>query len=168
MKLMSNPEIANLDIFTGLSPADLKWVAPLVEVCSFAPAEVVFEQGQMAAYLFVLLKGKVLVHFKPYDGPALTVAHIEAGGVFGWSAVLGRATYTSGAAAAEASEAIRLRGDKLRSLCEQHPEIGLVVLDQLASVIAERLRSTHGQILTMLTEGMALSAEWRQRLLKHD
>ncbi len=163
---MSNSEIANLTIFEGLSPADLKWVTPLIEVTVFNPGEDIFAQGQMAAYLYILLKGKVLVHFKPYDGPALAVAHIEAGGVFGWSAALGRTSYTSAATAVEASEALRMRGDKLRNLCEQHPEIGVVVLDQLASVIAERLRSTHSQILSMLTEGMALSAEWQERLRK--
>jgi CRP-like cAMP-binding protein len=165
---MQNPEIANLAIFEGLRPEDLKRISPLIEACSFKTDDVIFEQGQAAVHLFILLKGKVLVNFKPYDGPALIVAHIDAGGIFGWSAALGRVTYTSGAVAAETGEAIRMRGDKLRMLCEQHPEIGVVVLDQLANGIAERLRSTHGQILTMLTEGMAISADWRKRLMKND
>jgi len=165
---MQNSEIASLAVFESLALKDMKWIIPLVEACSFSPAEIIFEQGQVAIFLYILLKGEVLVHFKPYDGPTLTVAHIRAGCVFGWSAALGRTSYTSGATAVEASEAIRLRGDKLRSLCEQRPEIGVVVLDQLAGIIAERLRSTHGQILSMLTEGMALSAEWRERLTKND
>jgi CRP/FNR family cyclic AMP-dependent transcriptional regulator len=168
MESMQNSEIASLAIFEGLTPKDLKRITPLIEGCTFSPAEIIFDQGQVATFLYILLKGEVLVHFKPYDGPTLTVAHVSAGGIFGWSAALGRTTYTSGATAVVASEAIRLHGDKLRSLCEQHPEIGVVVLDQLASVIAERLRSTHGQILSMLTESMALSAEWRKRLTKND
>jgi CRP/FNR family transcriptional regulator, cyclic AMP receptor protein len=165
---MQNSELASLAIFEGLAPEDMRWVTPLLETCSFAQDDVIFEQGHVAIHLYILLKGEVLVRFKPYDGPVLTVAHIQAGGVFGWSAALGRTTYSSGAVAAECGEAIRIRGEQLRALCEQHPAIGVVVLDQLANVIAERLRSTHGQILDMLTEGMTLSTEWRKRLKRDD
>ena len=49
------------------------------------------------------------------------------------------------------------------SVSDQDP-----LVPKLAGIIAERLRSTHGQILSMLTEGMALSVEWRMRLTKND
>ena len=165
---MLNQESIHLSIFEGLDPAAMRLIDPMLEVCSFHQDESIFEQGQTATYLYILLQGEVIIRFKPYDGPALTVAHIEQGGVFGWSSALGRDSYTSGAVAVQDSRATRLRGDQLHKLCEQRPEIGVVVLERLASVIAERLQSTHAQILSILTEGMELNNEWRKRLAKND
>ena len=132
-------------------------MAPLLEPVNLAQNEVIFEQGRIAEHLYILLEGEVVVNFKPYDGPQLTVAHIHPGGVFGWSAILGRQVYTSIALAAVDSVAIRMRGEELRSLCEEKPQTGLAILERLAGVIAERLNSTHAQIFTMLTESMDLT-----------
>ena len=132
-------------------------MASLLEPVNLAQNEVIFEQGRIAEHLYILLEGEVVVNFKPYDGPQLTVAHIHSGGVFGWSAILGRQVYTSIALAAVDSVAIRMRGEELRSLCEEKPQTGLAILERLAGVIAERLNSTHAQIFTMLTESMDLT-----------
>ena len=132
-------------------------MASLLEPVNLAQNEVIFEQGRIAEHLYILLEGEVVVNFKPYDGPQLTVAHIHSGGVFGWSAILGRQVYTSIALAAVDSVAIRMRGEELRSLCEEKPQTGLAILERLAGAIAERLNSTHAQIFTMLTKSMDLT-----------
>ncbi|HEX7395462.1 MAG TPA: cyclic nucleotide-binding domain-containing protein [Anaerolineaceae bacterium] len=154
---MFRQELAQVSLFKDLCPEDLDFVAPLLEPVDLAQNEVIFEQGRIAEHLYILLEGEVVVNFKPYDGPQLTVAHIHSGGVFGWSAILGRQVYTSIALAAVDSVAIRMRGEELRSLCEEKPQTGLAILERLAGVIAERLNSTHAQIFTMLTESMDLT-----------
>ena len=157
MGTMLKQDFTRLSIFEGFDQVDMNLIDPLLEVISFQEDEIIFDQGQLASFLYILLEGEVIVRFKPYDGPALDVAHIMPGGVFGWSAALRRSSYTSGAIALACGEAARIRSDQLRQLCEMHPEIGVVVLDRLASVIAERLRSTHEQILSILAEGMDLN-----------
>ena len=154
---MFRQELAQVSLFKDLCPEDLDFVAPLLEPVDLAQNEVIFEQGRIAEHLYILLEGEVVVNFKPYDGPQLTVAHIHPGGVFGWSAILGRQVYTSIALAAVDSVAIRMRGEELRSLCEEKPQTGLAILERLAGAIAERLNSTHAQIFTMLTESMDLT-----------
>jgi CRP-like cAMP-binding protein len=154
---MYRQELAQKSLFKDLSPADLHELEPLLEPVDFPHNRVVFEQGRNADYLYVLLEGEVVVNFKPYDGPELTVGHIRPGGVFGWSAILGRQVYTSIALAAVESSAIRIRGAELRELCERKPLTGLAILEKLAAGIAERLNSTHNQIYTMLVESMDLA-----------
>jgi CRP/FNR family transcriptional regulator, cyclic AMP receptor protein len=166
--LMLKQDYTHISIFEGFGQAELALIEPLLEVVSFHQDEIIFEQGQMAAHLFILLHGEVQVRFKPYDGPTLNVAHISAGGVFGWSSALRRSSYTSGAVALSNGEAARIRGDQLRHLCESHPDIAVVVLDRLACVIAERLRSTHAQVLSLLTEGMELNEDCRRRLVHYE
>lgn len=165
---MLKQEYTHLSIFEGLHQGEITLIDPLLEECILHQGETIFEQGQYAIYLYILLKGEVQVSFKPYDGPDLVVARIPPGGVFGWSAVLGRSIYTSQAVALFESIAVRIRGDQLHQFCENNPKIGEVVLERLASVIAERLRSTHTQILSILTEGLELTEESRRRLQQYD
>jgi CRP-like cAMP-binding protein len=155
-EVMFRQELAQVSLFKDVSSADLDTLAPLFEAVCLQPGQMIFEQGRMADFLFILLEGEVVINYKPYDGPQLTVAHITPGGVFGWSAVLGRQVYTSYAQAATAGTAIRVKGEALRSVCEKHPKTGVVILERLANVIAERLQSTHDQIYTMLTRSMDL------------
>jgi CRP-like cAMP-binding protein len=151
---MFRQELLHVNIFKGLSSEDLDTLAPLFEIYDLKKNQVAFEQGRVADYMYILLEGEVVVNFKPYDGPTLTVARIQPGGVFGWSAVLGRQIYTSTAVACTQSTAIRIKGDELRCLCEKHPNTGIIILERLAGVIAERLQSTRDQIFTMLSESI--------------
>lgn len=151
---MFRQEIASLAIFNGLDSSQVSALSPLMEEVSFTAGQVIFEQGHAATYLYILLRGLVQVRYKPYDGPALTVARISPGDVFGWSAALGRDIYTSGARAEVASAAYRLRTDSLHHLCDCDPEAGGILLERLAGVIAERLRNTHSTILDLLSQGI--------------
>jgi len=148
--------ISSLPMFrSGLQADEIELLAASFNE-ETAPAEtVVFPQGARADKLYVVLSGRLAIRFKPYDGEVLTVAELEAGDVFGWSAALGRRTYTSSAVALDDSRMLSVRGQVLRRLCESHPKTGVVILERLAEVIAERLRSTHKHVVEMLREGMA-------------
>jgi CRP-like cAMP-binding protein len=159
MVSMFRPEISHLPIFQGLTSEQLAMIDPLLDLCFLSRDRVIFEQGQTARYLYILKDGGVTVSYKPYDGPPLTVARIQPGGVFGWSAALGRDIYTSGAVSEVDSHAYRILGVRLHRFCENHPETGVVLLERLASVIAERLRSTHTEVMTILSQGMSMENE---------
>jgi CRP-like cAMP-binding protein len=150
-------------IFPNLSPEQIALIQPLIEICSYQKDTVIFEQGDVAQYIYIVTGGEVLVRYKAYDGPLITVARVGSGSVFGWSAALGRATYTSGAVCTEDTDTFRISGRSLRRICEQHPETGVVVLERLAGMTDERLRTTHNQILAMLTESTDPKGECLRR-----
>jgi CRP-like cAMP-binding protein len=150
---MFRQDYAQLSIFSGLDGNQINQLSHFIEECHFPKGYVIFEQGQPADHLYILLAGEVVIRFKPYDGPPLLVARIEPGGVFGWSAALLRDVYTSGAEAAQDSVSYCIHGADLQVMRAQFPETGRVFLERLACVIAERLRSTHAQILGILTQG---------------
>ncbi len=151
---MFRQEYANLAIFEGLDAQQIGLLSPFMEEVSFSRGAVIFDQGQLADNLYILLAGEVVINYKPYDGPPLTVARILPGGVFGWSSVLGHEQYSSGAAAASDCVAYRIRAQSLQQIYEYYPEMGNVLLERLAGVIAERLRNTHASILGMLSQGI--------------
>ena len=164
MNSMFRQDFAQLSIFSGLNDEQISQLSPYMVECHFKRNQVIFEQGQRADHLYILLAGEVTVNYKPYDGPALTVARIEPGGVFGWSAALGRDIYTSGAVAVQDSLAYRMRGNNLAVLCDQHHDTGMILLDRLAGVIAERLRGSHTQVLGILSQGIDVDGNCLRRM----
>lgn len=153
---MLRQDYARFSIFAGLDETQIRQLAPFLVECQFPKDFVIFEQGQPAENLYILLSGEVLVRYKPYDGPPLTVARIEPGGVFGWSAALRHDVYTSGAVTVQAICAVCMRGASLPVIRAKYPETGQIWLEHLASVIAQRIQSTHAQVLGLLTQGMEL------------
>jgi CRP-like cAMP-binding protein len=148
-----------LPLFSGLDPQDLDLLAGLFRLESYSAGTTIFGQGDRAGRLYVLLYGKVEIRFKPHDGETLTVTILDDGGVFGWSAALGRKEYTSCAVSIEDSQVLHTEGRHLRELIEKHPNTGIVILDRLATVIAERLRNTHAQVKSLLTDGMRVDID---------
>src|SRR3990172_3370955 len=153
--LVHSEVIASLPIFqSGLRVDEIELLASRFYEETVLAGSVLFPQGARADKLYVVLSGRLAIRFKPYDGEVLTVAELEAGDVFGWSAALGRRTYTSSSVALDDSRMLSVRVQVLRRLCESHPKTGVVILERLAEVIAERLRSTHKHVVDMLREGM--------------
>jgi CRP-like cAMP-binding protein len=153
----------DLAFFQGLPAVDRKRVLASFRTEDHCAGEVYFQQDHPAERLYLLLSGQVEIRFKPYDGDALTVSVIEPGGVFGWSAALGRASYTSGAVCTADGRCLSIRGSDLRRICEEHPTTGVILLERLAEVIALRLTSTHEHVMELLRQGMRPAREVRHR-----
>ena len=141
-------------LFDDLTRSQLNLLKPLFLHCDCAGGEIVFKQGDPAVNLYIVMDGEVKIRFKPEDGPALVVTTIHPGGVFGWSAVFGSAEYTSGATCETDSTLLCVRGEDLKNLCEKNPETGILILERLAAVVADRLRSTHTQVVDILSHGI--------------
>lgn len=144
-------------LFDDLRPEQHKLVRALFIPCEYSEDEVIFEQGNPAEYLYLVVVGEVIVRFKPDDGPSLLVARVSSEGVVGWSAALGSPTYTSSAVCDTPCKLLRVRNDDLRQLCARYPDTGVLVLERLAAVISERLRNTHEHVVAMLEQGLRLS-----------
>jgi CRP-like cAMP-binding protein len=149
----------NLFLFRDLTREHLVLLQPLFIPCEFTADSVLFEQGDPAENLFTVVTGEVVVNFKPDDGPIIVVARVQPGSIVGWSAALGSRRYTSSAVCTSYTQLLRVRGDDLRRLCVQHPKTGTLFLDRLATVIAERLHSTHDLVLSLLQLGLTTSIE---------
>lgn len=140
--------------FENLSNEYLELLKPLFEPIPFHAGSMILQQGAPAEYLYFILKGTVEISFKPDDGTPITISHIEKGGWFGWSAVVGSEDYTSSAIAIEDLETIRVHGNELRKLCVEQPEAGKVILEHLANNVSFRWNDAHKQVQSMLMKGL--------------
>jgi len=148
------PDLESLPLFQGVDPQYIALLRPLFERVAFRAGTRVVEQGSSADYLYLIERGTLEISYKPYDGEHITVTHVESGGLFGWSAVVGSPTYTSSGIAIKDLGAIRVRGKDLRKLCSDNPEAGSVILDRLAGAASARWKDAHKQIKSILKNGM--------------
>lgn len=141
-------------LFQELNENQISLLRPLFEPFSCAVGTVILQQGAPAEYLYLVISGTVEMSYKPYDGNPLTVSHVQKGGLFGWSAVIGSEKYTSSAIAVENVQAFRVHGSQLRKFCLEHPEAGIDILERLADGVAIRWGNAHEQIKSLIVQGI--------------
>jgi CRP-like cAMP-binding protein len=163
---MAEDIFEQLPLFQDVHPAGMALVRTLFVPCHYSLGTVVFEQGNLADNLYIVVEGEVGVRFKPDDAPQINVAKVGSSGIVGWSAALGSSSYTSSAVCLCDCLLVRIRSEDLHDLCVNHPETGRIILDRLAAVISERLRNTHHQVFNLLEQGLrvrsheTVSPEW--------
>lgn len=151
---MSEDILIQFPLFDGFSEEQLDLLRPLFIPCDCHEGTVLFDQGEPTAFFYLVALGSVAIHFKPEDGQDIIVTRVKPGGMIGWSAVIGRRTYTSAAICSEYTKLLRIRGSDLQNLTKQHPETAKLFVDRLTNVVAERLNSSHPQVQALLENGL--------------
>ena len=158
--------LESVPLFKDLDENTLRLLEPLFEPYACAAGTIIFEQGQPAHYLYLLLDGGVEIHYKPYDGPPLTVTNLDQGAIFGWSAAIGNAAYTSGATCREDCRAIRISSRDLHKLCAKEPEAGRIILGLLAESVSTRWDDAQSQIQVLLNTTVSDKRKAKTRMRK--
>jgi CRP-like cAMP-binding protein len=148
-------QLESVPLFKDVDEYILNLLEALFEPYSCPAGAVIFEQGEPAHYLYLILGGSVEMLYKPYDGPQITITYLAQGSIIGWSAVVGNATYTSGAVCKEDCQAIRMTSRDLHKLCATEPEAGRTILDLLAESVSARWQDARDQIQTLLNSTVA-------------
>jgi CRP-like cAMP-binding protein len=139
--------------FSGLRDEHLIKIADITNVRQFKGGERFFHEGDKQDYIYVLTDGRVALDmFVPHHGK-MRISTIEQWDIFGWSSVTpGIHQRTAGAVAVLDGDALAIDAEKLRQLCETDHDLGFMVMDQLASVVASRLMETRLQLIDMFGE----------------
>ena len=142
--------LESVPLFKDVDKNILDMLEPLFEPYSCSAETAIFEQGDPAHYLYLILDGTVEMVYKPYDGPPITITNQVEGSIIGWSAVIGNTAYTSGAICKDNTLAIRMSKRDLHKLCAKEPEAGRIILDLLAESVSSRWHDARSQIQSLL------------------
>jgi CRP-like cAMP-binding protein len=149
-EMISGSVLQRLPLFSGFTSSQLALLKPLFISYECFAGTVLFNQGDRADYLYVLISGEVATHFKPDDSPSIPIARIRPNGVVGLSAAIGRRFYTSTAVCVTDVCMLRLREGDLQSLAERYSEIASQFIQQIAASISERLPGAQSQVYALL------------------
>lgn len=134
--------LAHSSLFEGLEPGLLGWLADQAVITTYARDDVLFNQGSVANHLYLLLNGRVGIRFcDTGDNRCVFLRTLEnAGAPLGWSVLVDPRRYRNSAFALEQTEVVAIPGDSLSKLCEQQPDVSVILLQRLLQLIGSRLR----------------------------
>ncbi len=144
----SSPEMDRIQFlktvpfFNELTSWQLKKVSEIVFERFYDANELIFEQGQPGAALFLIIEGQVSVEMMQ-DHSTTTLALIEKGSFFGEMALLDEAPRSASARAVKRTKTLALYRNDLNRLIVSDPQTACHIYRALARIVGDRLRSTN-------------------------
>jgi CRP-like cAMP-binding protein len=119
-----------------VSPDELTVLARQAGNRRLVRGDILFNEGEEPDALYVVLRGRVAIANKSFDGRESVVALMEPGDLFGEMGMLDGRPRSAEGRALEPSEVLVLEYGPVRTLLEQHPEL----LWGVVRMLADRLR----------------------------
>ena len=143
--------LRNCELFASLDKEELKTLTialvPVCDVHAYPAGERIFEQGEYSGRLYIIAEGQVLLQRSVNLGDRTAMwplGPLSRGRATGWSSLLyGARSLTASAICQKPTRVISVEGTNLRSILEKQPEIGFKVMDRLAALLGERLRTAY-------------------------
>ena len=144
----SSPELDRIKFlktvpfFNELLDRQLKAVSSILFECRYEIDELIFEEGQPGAALFLILDGSVAIEMRR-ENHATTLAILERGAFFGEMALLDEAPRSANARSLERTHTLALYRNDLSQLIQRDPQTACQIYRALARMVGDRLRSTN-------------------------
>ena len=145
--------LRNCELFALLNEEEIealgKSLVGVSEIKAYEAGDYIFEQGEYTARIYIIVEGQVLlqrsVNINIKDRTAVwPLGMLGKGRFMGWSALLyGPRHVTASAICQKPTRVITIEGSTLRSELEKAPALGLKIMDRLACVLGERLRTSY-------------------------
>jgi CRP-like cAMP-binding protein len=141
--------LRNVELFESATDELLAKVAEIAEEKTFVLGEMIFEEGEKAEWVYVLLEGKVRISIDLTSKPTyITVAMIEEPQwAFGWSGIVAPYRYTATATCEVETRVLAIPGIKFEEIIDQETECGCHVMKKLTELISSRLRNSRMTLL---------------------
>ena len=144
--------LRRIELFNSLDDNMLEKLQPLIKHRECEAKEILFETGETAINLFVLLKGKVLLTMAASETVHVSVMSVDTGGVFGWTALLGGGYYTATAVCEEPCSVLIFNGRDFRVLMHNDHSMGFRIMEYTAREMNRRLEKRTNQLFQTLLE----------------
>jgi CRP/FNR family cyclic AMP-dependent transcriptional regulator len=134
--------LGRVQVFGGLSAAELQRVANVAVPRSFPAGSIILREGDRGDTCYVLRHGRARVTRQNADGRAITLTNLGKGEIFGELAMFGGEVRSATVEALEDTEVVAILADDLKRLLKEHPEIAV----KLLGALGQRLRDANERI----------------------
>lgn len=135
------------DLFSHLSPAELRAAAHYFGVNKIAEYEVIFNEGDIGLFMCIVHSGSIAVIKANQNEELVEMVKLGHGRAFGEMAVLDGERRSATCRAAEDSILLTLSKEALDKMLEEHPRIAARVIRAIAVSLSRRLRMAVGQLV---------------------
>ena len=142
----------------GLGHPERRRLAGLCQVRRAEPGDILLREGSDTTHLGIVRSGRVALRLQVPGRGSTTVLTVEAGDVFGWSAVVPPYRATSTAIAIEPSEVLVCEARALREALDEDEDLAAALYPRILQAVARRLEATRLQLLDVF--GRAEEHAW--------
>jgi CRP-like cAMP-binding protein len=150
---MVHPDLLRRYPFFGfLTVTQRQEVAMITEEVAFEQGKTIFEYGDPADAMYLLVEGAIDLHYTVVDDyePELRrdflIGEIAPGEAFAFSALVEPYTLTATAVTTSPCKALRIEAEALRALCEEDSSLACNLMVQIAQVMKARLHAARIQL----------------------
>ncbi|MBN2468247.1 MAG: cyclic nucleotide-binding domain-containing protein [Deltaproteobacteria bacterium] len=136
--------VKEVQLFKGIPSHIMDEIVKLIVEEEFPGGHVFHKRGDYAESMYILEEGVVEIVVEGKERVSIPLD--QPGYVFGWSALVEPYRYTATVKCVKDSKVIKLDGDRLMRLFEQHSAEGLTIMKRLAGVMASRLDTIYQRV----------------------
>ena len=141
---MENIELMKeLPVFETLTTGELVQIERVLHERHYSPGEVVFNEGEPGAGLYVIKKGEISIRKKVQDGEDMQLAVIPERSFFGEMALLDEIPRSASACAVTQSILYGFSKPDLEHLLERNQRLGVKIILNLSKLVCRRLIKTN-------------------------
>ncbi len=151
--MVSTKHLRQYSFFDFMGDNELEAVAKIAQENQYQEGDVIIEAGQPADTFFFLAEGNLAYYYvvtignDPYYKKEYHISDINAGEIFGISALIEPYRYTATLRVDAPSQVITIRAEELRSLCDTDPKLACGLMQAVARAAIERLETTRIQLI---------------------
>ena len=138
------------EIFSGMTEKQRDKVKNLGRAESYEQNAVICKEGAESRRLYLVEKGQVAVQSELGKGLRIPITVVSEGQAFGWSALVPPFQLTATVTAASRTQVLSIERGPLLLLMKDDTAIGCTIMQNIASIIASRLRNLELEMIGLL------------------
>jgi len=149
--MVSAEWLKRTELFEALEEPQLNTLLLHASVESFPEGKRIFNQGEKAVRLYILVEGAVDLTIKTGEKIDFMTSKIEEeGAVFGMPSLIEPFRFNVTAICLKPSKVLVLDADQIKKRMEEDPKMGMEVMKKLASIYFNRLNNLRSGVSNLL------------------
>ncbi len=150
-------DLMQSNLFKGIEAAELEKVLLNVKEETFPSGKRIFNEGEEADLLYIILDGILDLTFNLKMGDVETEITTDTKGrghSVGWSAMISPHVYTLSGICRENVNALTVDRGTMLSLCEENPHFGFIFMQNLAGLVGSRMKQLQSMFIKEVQRGI--------------
>ena len=147
---MPTKRLMTHSLFKALAPDQVEALSVIATQVRFGPGESIFRQREVADGFYVIEKGEVSLEYELSGKRKIEIQRIGPGELLGLSWLFEPYRWQFSATAISGVKANFFRAVDVREQCAQDPKLGYKLMEEVATVLTERLQATRHKLLVFV------------------
>lgn len=138
------------DVFGFLLPKQVHAISEAAETTRLSAGESVYEQGEPADYMYVVLDGEIMLRLPGRGEVSVPIDVVGPGAMFGSCMCFDIATYSTTAQSVRDSRLLKIRADVFKKLMDSDPRMGYALQRRISQIYFRRYLDTMRKLQTVV------------------